>query len=230
MKQLVALFCSLLQFLFPMHEALSAQEMRAALAMHTGVTLRMHVIAQDDTEAMQQIKLAVRDGVQQAYRTVSAGQVQPMLTVAHRHIDALTAVGIEFYSVFIGCPPGVQGYSSAICGCQILNRFSCGIVIAASIGGCVPAGEGIAKLTELVGIQLLCLIIGKVLVIHLTAAAIGIECPGVCIGCPLGIQGKDTAGCQILNALHIFIGCAASVGDCVPAGKGIACLAVRVGI
>lgn len=91
MKQLVALFCSLFQFLFPMHEALSAQEMRAALAMHTGMTLRMHVIAQDDTEAMQQIKLAVRDGVQQAYRTVSVGQVQPMLTVAHRHIDALTA-------------------------------------------------------------------------------------------------------------------------------------------
>ena len=134
----------------------------------------------------------------------------------------LAAVGIEFHSVCIGRPPGVQGYGSVINGCQILNRFFCGIGRAASIGGSVPAGEGIAKLAELVGIQLLCLIIGKVLVIHLAAAAVGIECHGVCIGYPLGIQGDDTAGCQILNALHIFIGCAASVGDCVPTGKGIA--------
>lgn len=91
MKQLVALLCSLLHFLFPMQEALSAPEMRTALAMHTGVALRMHVVAQDDTEAMQQIKLAVRDGVQQAYHTLTGGQVQPMLPAAHRHLEALTA-------------------------------------------------------------------------------------------------------------------------------------------
>lgn len=36
-------------------------------ALHTGELLRMHVIAQDDTPAMQSIKYPVRDAVRQVY-------------------------------------------------------------------------------------------------------------------------------------------------------------------
>lgn len=43
------------------------QETRTVFAMKTGVLLRMHVVAQDDTEEMQRVKLCVRDAVQQAY-------------------------------------------------------------------------------------------------------------------------------------------------------------------
>ena len=37
------------------------------LAMKTGVLLRMHVVAQDDTPAMQALKAPVRDAVRQVY-------------------------------------------------------------------------------------------------------------------------------------------------------------------
>lgn len=43
------------------------QEARTVFAMKTGILLRMHVIAQDDTAEMQRVKLCVRDAVQQAY-------------------------------------------------------------------------------------------------------------------------------------------------------------------
>ncbi len=43
------------------------QESRTVFAMKTGVLLRMHVIAQDDTAEMQRVKLCVRDAVQAAY-------------------------------------------------------------------------------------------------------------------------------------------------------------------
>ena len=95
MKQLFALICSLLQLLLPMPEAFSSPDARAAFAMRTGVTLRMHVIAHDDTEAMQQIKLAVRDGVQAAYRSVTGGRKQPMLPAAQQHLDTLAHAAAE---------------------------------------------------------------------------------------------------------------------------------------
>lgn len=40
---------------------------RTVFAMKTGILLRMHVVAQDDTDEMQRIKLCVRDAVRQAY-------------------------------------------------------------------------------------------------------------------------------------------------------------------
>ena len=43
------------------------QETRTAFAMKTGILLRMHVVAQDDTQEMQRVKLCVRDAVQDAY-------------------------------------------------------------------------------------------------------------------------------------------------------------------
>ena len=43
------------------------QETRTVFAMKTGILLRMHVVAQDDTPEMQQLKLSVRDAVQQTY-------------------------------------------------------------------------------------------------------------------------------------------------------------------
>lgn len=43
------------------------QESRTVLAMKTGVLLRMHVVAQDDSAEMQRVKLCVRDAVQAAY-------------------------------------------------------------------------------------------------------------------------------------------------------------------
>lgn len=42
-------------------------ETRTVFAMKTGILLRMHVVAQDDTYEMQRVKLCVRDAVQQAY-------------------------------------------------------------------------------------------------------------------------------------------------------------------
>lgn len=42
-------------------------EARTVFAMKTGILLRMHVVAQDDTDEMQHVKLRVRDAVQEAY-------------------------------------------------------------------------------------------------------------------------------------------------------------------
>lgn len=42
-------------------------EARVAFAMRSGVLLRMHVVAQDDTDEMQRVKLLVRDAVRDAY-------------------------------------------------------------------------------------------------------------------------------------------------------------------
>ncbi|MBQ8312760.1 MAG: stage II sporulation protein R [Clostridia bacterium] len=42
-------------------------ESRTVFAMKTGVLLRMHVVAQDDTAEMQRVKLCVRDAVQAVY-------------------------------------------------------------------------------------------------------------------------------------------------------------------
>ena len=46
---------------------LASMPSRTALAMKTGVLLRMHVIAQDNTPAMQALKAPVRDAVRQVY-------------------------------------------------------------------------------------------------------------------------------------------------------------------
>lgn len=66
---------------------LLSPQCRAVAGMKTGVLLRMHVIAQDDTAEMQRVKLCVRDAVQQAYGT---GSTQPMLARAQALLPQLT--------------------------------------------------------------------------------------------------------------------------------------------
>ena len=71
--------------------ALTAPQSRVTLAMKSGILLRMHVIAQDDTEEMQRIKLVVRDAVRQTYDEHCPDQALPMLANAQDMLPELTA-------------------------------------------------------------------------------------------------------------------------------------------
>ena len=65
---------------------------RTALAMKSGVLLRMHVVAQDDTPAMQALKAPVRDAVRQVYAAhTSPDNALPMLPRAAALLPELTA-------------------------------------------------------------------------------------------------------------------------------------------
>lgn len=64
---------------------------RAALAMRTGILLRMHVVAQDDTAEMQRVKLCVRDAVHAAYADFP-DEEGTMLAKAQAHLPELTRV------------------------------------------------------------------------------------------------------------------------------------------
>lgn len=68
----------------------SAPESRVTLAMKTGMLLRMHVIAQDDTAEMQRIKLVVRDAVRQTYDELCPVPGAPMLQNAEALLPELT--------------------------------------------------------------------------------------------------------------------------------------------
>ena len=62
------------------------------LAMKTGILLRMHVIAQDDTPAMQAVKAPVRDAVRQVYADhTSPEDALPMLPRAAALLTELTS-------------------------------------------------------------------------------------------------------------------------------------------
>ena len=64
---------------------------RTALAMKSGVLLRMHVVAQDDTPAMQALKAPVRDAVRRVYAThTSREDALPMLPRAAALLPELT--------------------------------------------------------------------------------------------------------------------------------------------
>lgn len=63
---------------------------RTTLAMKSGVLLRMHVIAPDDTPAMQQMKLHVRDAVRHAYAS-SPARGLTMLARTRFLLPSLTA-------------------------------------------------------------------------------------------------------------------------------------------
>lgn len=67
------------------------QESRTVFAMKTGVLLRMHVVAQDDTAEMQQVKLCVRDAVQAAY-AAEADQGGTMLQRTQALLPQLTQI------------------------------------------------------------------------------------------------------------------------------------------
>ena len=65
---------------------------RTALAMKSGVLLRMHVVAQDDTPAMQALKAPVRDAVRQVYAAhTSSENALPMLPRVAALLPELTA-------------------------------------------------------------------------------------------------------------------------------------------
>lgn len=66
------------------------QSARATLAMKSGVLLRMHVIAQDDTPEMQRIKLCVRDAVRQVYADAPKASGTSMLASARELLPQLT--------------------------------------------------------------------------------------------------------------------------------------------
>ena len=71
---------------------LASMPSRTALAMKTGVLLRMHVIAQDDTPAMQALKAPVRDAVRQVYADHTASEdTLPMLPRAAALLPELTS-------------------------------------------------------------------------------------------------------------------------------------------
>lgn len=69
------------------------QETRTAFAMKTGILLRMHVVAQDDTQEMQRVKLCVRDAVQAAYAADDTSG--PMLSKAAAMLPTLRRAARE---------------------------------------------------------------------------------------------------------------------------------------
>ena len=76
---LKSLICTLMamQTLFT---GLGDPSFRTTAAMKTGILLRLHVVAQDDTDEMQSLKLIVRDGVREAYAAQPRDPADTMLT------------------------------------------------------------------------------------------------------------------------------------------------------
>lgn len=68
---------------------------RAVCAMKTGVLLRMHVVAQDDTEAMQRLKLTVRDAVRDAYEERRPTPCPSMMIAAQAMLPALSEAAVQ---------------------------------------------------------------------------------------------------------------------------------------
>ena len=73
---------------------LASMPSRTALAMKTGVLLRVHVVAQDDTAEMQRVKLCVRDAVLAAY-AAAPEDGQTMLRRAEGLMSELTHAAVR---------------------------------------------------------------------------------------------------------------------------------------
>lgn len=69
-------------------------ECRTVFAMKTGVLLRVHVVAQDDTAEMQRVKLCVRDAVLAAY-AAAPEDGQTMLRRAEGLMSELTSAAVR---------------------------------------------------------------------------------------------------------------------------------------
>ena len=69
-------------------------ECRTVFAMKTGVLLRVHVVAQDDTAEMQRVKLCVRDAVLAAY-AAAPEDGQTMLRRAEGLMPELTSAAVR---------------------------------------------------------------------------------------------------------------------------------------
>lgn len=88
-----AILCLLLA-LQNLSAAFTVPENRIAFAMKTGILLRMHVVAQDDTAEMQRVKLIVRDAVQQTYDDYSPEPSRSMLQTARALLPELTKTAV----------------------------------------------------------------------------------------------------------------------------------------
>lgn len=77
-----------LMLLLPQLTISLPQQAVTVAGMKTGILLRMHVVAQDDTPEMQRVKLCVRDAVQDAYAAEAGGQA-PTLFQASRLLPQL---------------------------------------------------------------------------------------------------------------------------------------------
>lgn len=62
-----------------------------AAALHSGEWLRLHVVAHDDTPAMQDVKLTVRDAVRRTYAEQVPADSASMLAAAAAMLPELTA-------------------------------------------------------------------------------------------------------------------------------------------
>lgn len=82
----------LLRLLLPLLTALAlvpGADASPADALRSGQLLRMHVIAQDDTAAMQALKLPIRDAVRSTYAALAPSDA-PMLPTAASLLPQLT--------------------------------------------------------------------------------------------------------------------------------------------
>lgn len=127
---LKALLCLLLA-VQTLAAAVPDDSARVTLAMKSGMLLRMHVIAQDDTAEMQRIKLCVRDAVRQAYADAPAADA-PMLLRAQVLLPSLTSAA--------QAAAADEGFTGAVSvsleQCEFDARTLDGLTIPA---GCYPA-------------------------------------------------------------------------------------------
>lgn len=75
--------------------ALSTPYTRTVFEMKTGIQLRMHVVAHDDTEAMQRLKIIVRDAVRAAYRENLPDPQDTMLANAQVLLPLLAETAVQ---------------------------------------------------------------------------------------------------------------------------------------
>jgi len=92
--------------------------------LRSGNLLRFHVVAQDDTEEMQRIKLCVRDAVHDCY-AASQTDGRPMLEEAQRLLPQLTQAAVasayaEGFSGDIRVILGTQVFSDRILGQHVI--------------------------------------------------------------------------------------------------------------
>ena len=73
---------------------LCGPEGRVVCAMKTGILLRMHVVAQDNTPEMQSLKLSVRDAVRDAYDERRSPACVSMLAAAEYLLPELTEAAV----------------------------------------------------------------------------------------------------------------------------------------
>ena len=73
---------------------LKTPEGRVTFAMKTGILLRVHVVAQDDTGETQRVKLVVRDAVRQAYDERYPSPCPSMLAAAETMLPDLTEAAV----------------------------------------------------------------------------------------------------------------------------------------